>query len=59
MRSKQYLNYIKSLGDRRLYTYALNEVNRIMQFEQQYGVDIDECIDDENKINSVFDTTVV
>lgn len=55
MKSKQYLNYIKSLGDRRLYTYALNEVNRIMQFEQQYGVDIDECIDDENKINSVFE----
>ena len=51
MKSEQYLNYIKSLGDRRQYNDVLGEVSLMVDFENRYGVDIDECFEDDNKIN--------
>lgn len=49
MRSKQYLQYIKSKGNRAEYEQALFQVKIIEEFEEKYSVDIDEALYDENK----------
>lgn len=51
MRSKQYLQYIKSKGSRAEYGQALSQVKLIEEFEEKHGVDVDEALNDENKFN--------
>ena len=53
MKSRQYLNYIKSLGDKKLFIDVLDEVKRMLQFETEYRVDIDDFIKDNGKINNL------
>lgn len=54
MRYKNYLAYIKSKGNKQEYDRTLNEVSRILRFEEENSLDVDKLLDIENDDPTAF-----